>query len=60
MTPCEHDWDRPEPEFDPVAARGLDVSEIRKRWPRVTRKCRRCGVREIAYASIDHYIMGDW
>lgn len=42
--------------FDEEAAKGLDVPEIRKRWPRVP--CPDCGT--IMYASYMHYLQGDW
>jgi len=45
--------------FDEKAAKDLDVSEIRKRWPRLSHKCV-CGVTTIIYASHMHYSMGDW
>jgi len=34
---------------------------IRKRWPRLSGKCPLgCGYEGIYYASMAHYIMGDW
>ena len=34
---------------------------IRKRWPRLEGKCPfGCGFVGIAYASAEHYAMGDW
>lgn len=50
----------PIPVFDAKAAIGLDVSEIRRRWPRGNNICPDCGGRLILYASAEHYIMGDW
>lgn len=36
-------------------------SEVRKRWPRLQGKCPKgCGFDGIAYASMNHYTMGDW
>jgi hypothetical protein len=35
-------------------------SEIRKRWPRHSGLCHKCGYNGIAYASYSHYIYGDW
>lgn len=50
---CDHD---PKPVFDPEAAQGLSVHEIRQRWPRV--RCKKCGT--VQYESWQHYLMGDW
>lgn len=37
------------------------ASVIRKKWPRLMGKCPLgCGYVGIAYASYEHYIMGDW
>lgn len=34
---------------------------IRKRWPRLDGECPKgCGYKGIYYASMSHYIMGDW
>lgn len=47
--------------FDEEAARGLSVSEIRKRWPRGFGECPKgCGWNGIYYVSFAHYIAGDW
>jgi hypothetical protein len=36
-------------------------AEVRARWPRLHGKCPLgCGFEGIAYASSEHYIMGDW
>ena len=48
------------PEFDEQASRLLTVGEIQKRWPRFWGECPDCGENVIAYASIGHYIAGDW
>ena len=53
--PCTHGV-----EFDKEAARGLDAQEVRRRWPRFYGECRACGYVGIAYASLEHYVMGDW
>jgi len=35
--------------------------EVRRRWPRMHGVCPKgCGYVGIAYASYEHYIMGDW
>lgn len=37
------------------------TAEIRKRWPRLDGMCPKgCGYCGIAYASEQHYLMGDW
>lgn len=47
--------------YDSEAAKGLDVAEVRKRWPRGWGPCPKgCGYNGIAYASFEHYICGDW
>ena len=47
--------------FDSEAARGLSEYEVRKRWPRGSGPCPKgCGFVGIAYASSEHYVMGDW
>lgn len=47
--------------FDEQAAQGLDVSEVRSRWPRLYGPCPKgCGFSGIAYAGLSHYIHGDW
>lgn len=47
--------------FDSPAARGLPAREVRKRWPRLDGLCPLgCGYNGIAYASKEHYVMGDW
>lgn len=54
--PCNHGVT-----FDENAAKGLDVYEVRKRWPRLFGNCPKgCGYNGIAYASFAHYVCGDW
>lgn len=48
------------PTFDEAAARGLSDAEIRRRWPRFEGPCPDCQAHMICYASIEHYILGDW
>lgn len=55
-----HIWAKPLPLFDEEAARGLDEYEVRRRWPRTDNICKLCGTRRIQYASVEHYILGDW
>lgn len=55
---CKHESVKVE--FDEEAAKGLDVYEIRKRWPRFSGNCPSCGELLIKYASVDHYRYGDW
>jgi hypothetical protein len=46
--------------FDPEAARDLSADEVRRRWPRFSGFCFRCGFSGIFYASFEHYVAGDW
>lgn len=47
--------------FDESAAKGLDAHEVRRRWPRLFGDCPLgCGYRGIYYASMAHYVYGDW
>ena len=48
------------PPFDEAAARGLSAEEVRRRWPRFWGACPDCGAQVIAYASVGHFIAGDW
>jgi predicted RNA-binding Zn-ribbon protein involved in translation (DUF1610 family) len=55
---CEHKSCAPA--FDSAAAEGLDAYEVRKRWPRFNGRCPECGEQMIYYASMEHYVAGDW
>lgn len=49
--------------FDLEAAQRLNLSswEVQRRWPRLWGRCPKgCGYVGIAYASMAHYIYGDW
>lgn len=47
--------------FNEEEARDLNSYEIRKRWPRLYGTCPKgCGYKGIAYASMSHYLYGDW
>lgn len=48
------------PEFNEIEARRLSTAEVRKRWPRFMGICPTCGEQVILYASMGHYIHGDW
>jgi hypothetical protein len=48
------------PSFDEKAAEGLEADEVRRRWPRFQGKCPACEQLVIVYASVAHYIAGDW
>lgn len=49
------------PAFDLKEAEQLkDSFAVRKRFPRFWGVCAECGSSVIAYASYEHYIMGDW
>lgn len=60
VEPCRHPELMARVHFDPVAARGLDAAEVRRRWPRLCAPCPQCRADVIAYASFQHYIAGDW
>jgi hypothetical protein len=47
-------------EFDSERARGMSVEQVRKIWPRFNGTCPECKELVIIYASIDHYILGDY
>ncbi len=55
-------------QFDEEAAKklfsenpGTPAQEIRKRWPRLSGECPTgCGFNGIGYASLAHYVYGDW
>lgn len=66
--PCDHGVT-----FDDVAARAIEnanrklgtpeltTPEIRANWPRLDGECPKgCGYVGIAYASVSHYLWGDW
>jgi hypothetical protein len=56
MDDCDHGVS-----FDYEASKGLSVTELRKRWPRLDGQCpKNCGFYGIAYASPEHYYSGDW
>ncbi len=56
MSACKHGVT-----FDPEAARGLPSEEVRRRWPRMGGHCPLgCGFYGVAYASLEHYVAGDW
>lgn len=55
--PCQHE--KVQPTF-PEGAGSLPVSEIRRLYPRFDGVCPDCGERWILYASIEHYVAGDW
>ncbi len=47
------------PAFDEHLATGMDASYVRKEWPCKRHECE-CGAVTVAYASMAHYIAGDW
>jgi adenine C2-methylase RlmN of 23S rRNA A2503 and tRNA A37 len=49
-------------EFDEEEANTYNYTryEIRQKWPRLDGKCEKCGYEGIAYASMAHFIYGDW
>jgi len=50
----------PEPVYDSEKAKGMDVYEVRKHFPRIDWCCDHCGACGVSYASFEHYIAGDW
>lgn len=57
--PCEHPR-LPQPEFDQEKAQKLSHTEIRQIYPRTDAECPDCGFHIILYASMAHYVFGDW
>lgn len=55
---CEHP--KVIPAFDAEKAKTMTSSEIRKTYPRFGGKCPDCEYQGIIYASMTHYIAGDW
>jgi len=56
LPPCDHGV-----VFDQRAARDLPAHEVRRRWPRLDGACPLgCGYVGIGYASMAHYVCGDW
>lgn len=56
---CDHALHTPPFEasvIDPEAS----TEEVRKRFPRFMGECSECGGYVILYASLEHYIRGDW
>jgi len=55
---CDHQacW----PPFDEVKARMMTAAQVREVYPRFVGVCPTCGENVIAYASMNHYHMGDW
>jgi hypothetical protein len=58
-TQCQHPG-MPLPKFDAEAARKMSSREVVKRYPRGYYVCSICMSGIIAYASMEHYIAGDW
>lgn len=48
------------PAFDPVEAHTMDAMEVRRTFPRFYGNCPTCGQQVIVYASLAHYVAGDW
>jgi hypothetical protein len=46
--------------FDEELAQNMLVPEIRKVFPRFNGTCPNCSYNGIAYASMAHYVYGDW
>ena len=54
--PCTHGVT-----FDSEASQRLSSDDVRKKWPRLSGECPLgCGFNGFGYASLEHYIAGDW
>ncbi len=58
--PCTHGVTFPPDDEYAEAIKGMQVHEIRARWPRHFGICQACGWEGIHYASYIHYLAGDW
>lgn len=58
LSPCSHS--SVQPTFDPALARDKSSREVRQLWPRFMGSCPDCGELVILYASMEHYLAGDW
>ena len=56
---CKHEK-LPTPEFDEEKSKGLSSFEVKQRWPRFCGECPDCKSTVIKYASMMHYIAGDY
>jgi hypothetical protein len=56
--PCKHE--KCTPAFDSEKARGMDAYWVRENYPRFYGRCPDCGEQMISYASMEHYVAGDW
>lgn len=48
------------PEFDEERAMTLPADVVRATWPRSAGRCPTCGFYGVVYASMAHYVAGDW
>lgn len=48
------------PEFDSKVAANLSSHEVRRLFPRGSYYCADCKSTVITYASMEHYLSGDW
>lgn len=48
------------PSFNEEAAGALPAAEVRRLWPRFCGTCPTCNEQVILYASLRHYLAGDW
>lgn len=55
---CQHP--KVSPAFDYEASKGLSSREVRQRWPRFYGQCPDCGFNGVIYASLEHFVSGDW
>jgi hypothetical protein len=55
---CTHD--KVMPAFDLEKSRTMTAAEVKKTYPRFTGVCPDCGYYGALYASMSHFIAGDW
>jgi hypothetical protein len=46
--------------FDEEASKNMSSSEVRVKYPRFQGTCTLCGYTGIYYASVMHFLRGDW
>jgi hypothetical protein len=58
---CDHGVIFNPMEYELGEGKTLTPNEVRSRWPRLHGVCPKgCGFNGIAYASVQHYLAGDW
>lgn len=57
---CLHLSARARIDFDEERGFSMTPEEVRSKWPRFFGECPDCGTSCIIYASLAHYVAGDW